>query len=45
MKYEPHAYQEYATQRIIDNPASALFLDCGLGIGARQSSPSQPSRG
>ena len=31
MKYEPHAYQEYATQRIIDNPASALFLDCGLG--------------
>lgn len=31
MKYEPHKYQEYATQKIIDNPASALFLDCGLG--------------
>ena len=31
MKYEPHKYQEYATQKIIDNKASALFLDCGLG--------------
>ena len=31
MKYEPHPYQEYATQRIIDSKASALFLDCGLG--------------
>ena len=31
MKYEPHKYQEYATQRIIDSKASALFLDCGLG--------------
>ena len=31
MKYEPHAYQEYATQRIIDSKAAALFLDCGLG--------------
>lgn len=40
MKYEPHKYQEYATQKIIDNKASALFLDCGLGLEtARQSSP------
>lgn len=31
MKYEPHKYQEYATQKIIDSPANALFLDCGLG--------------
>ena len=31
MKYTPHPYQEYATQRIIDSKASALFLDCGLG--------------
>ena len=31
MKYEPHKYQEYATQKIIDSKASALFLDCGLG--------------
>ena len=31
MKYEPHKYQEYATQRIIDNKACALFIACGLG--------------
>ena len=31
MKYEPHKYQEYATQKIVENNASALFLDCGLG--------------
>lgn len=31
MKYEPHAYQEYATQRIIDTPKVGLFLDMGLG--------------
>ena len=31
MEYKPHKYQEYATQKIIDSKASALFLDCGLG--------------
>lgn len=31
MKYEAHAYQEYATQRIIDTPKVGLFLDMGLG--------------
>ena len=31
MKYTPHPYQEFATQKIIDNKAAALFLDCGLG--------------
>lgn len=31
MKFTPHAYQEYATQKIIDSKAAALFLDCGLG--------------
>lgn len=31
MEYKPHPYQEYATQRIIDDKAAALFLDCGLG--------------
>ena len=31
MKYEPHSYQAYATQRILDDPAVGLFLDMGLG--------------
>lgn len=31
MKYEPHNYQAYATQRIVDDPAVGLFLDMGLG--------------
>lgn len=31
MKYEPHSYQAYATQRIVDAPAVGLFLDMGLG--------------
>ncbi|OIJ17087.1 DEAD/DEAH box helicase [Anaerobacillus alkalilacustris] len=31
MKYKPHQYQEYATQRIIDTPAIALLLEMGLG--------------
>lgn len=31
MKYKPHGYQAYATQRIIDDPAIGLFLDMGLG--------------
>lgn len=31
MKYNPHEYQKYATEFVIQNPVSALFLDCGLG--------------
>ena len=31
MKYTPHAYQRYAAQFILDHPAAAIFLDCGLG--------------
>jgi hypothetical protein len=31
MKYEPYPYQQYAAQKIIENAACALFLDCGLG--------------
>lgn len=31
MDFKPHAYQEYATDWIIEKPASALFLDMGLG--------------
>lgn len=31
MKYKPHAYQAYCIQRIISDPALALFLDMGLG--------------
>lgn len=31
MKYEPHDYQVYATNFILDNPVSAVFLDMGLG--------------
>lgn len=31
MKYTPHTYQDHATQHIIDNPASGLFLEMGLG--------------
>ena len=31
MHYTPHAYQERATQFIIDNRYCALFLDMGLG--------------
>lgn len=31
MKYNPHAYQDRATQFIIDNRYAALFLDMGLG--------------
>lgn len=31
MRYVPHAYQERATQFIIDNRYCALFLDMGLG--------------
>ena len=31
MQYKPHNYQAYATQFIVDNPISAVFLDMGLG--------------
>lgn len=31
MRYEPHDYQKYAIQYIIDHPVAAVFLDCGLG--------------
>lgn len=31
MKYEPHPYQQYCTDRIIADPAVGLFLDMGLG--------------
>lgn len=31
MKYEPHSYQVYATQRIVDDLAVGLFLSMGLG--------------
>jgi len=29
--YNPHPYQEYATNRILENDAVGLFLDMGLG--------------
>lgn len=31
MKYTPHPYQEYAAQRIVEQPSVGLFLACGLG--------------
>ena len=31
MRYEPRVYQNYASERIMDTPALALFLDMGLG--------------
>jgi len=31
MKYEPHKYQDFAREFIIENPISALILDMGLG--------------
>lgn len=31
MKYKPHDYQTYATNFILKNPISAIFLDMGLG--------------
>jgi len=31
MQFTPHQYQEYAIQKIIDTPATGLFLDMGLG--------------
>ena len=31
MRYEPHEYQTYATEFIIDHPEAAVFLQMGLG--------------
>src|SRR5699024_9613455 len=31
MKFKPHKYQEFATNFIIENPISAIFLEMGLG--------------
>lgn len=31
MKYEPHDYQEYAYNRILDTPKIGLFMEMGLG--------------
>lgn len=31
MKYIPHRYQQYATQRVLDQEAVGLFLEMGLG--------------
>ena len=31
MKFIPHSYQEYAIQRILEQPKTALYLDMGLG--------------
>ena len=31
MRYQPHEYQQYATNFIIKNPTSAVFLEMGLG--------------
>jgi len=32
MQYVPHKYQDHATDHIIANKASGLFLEMGLGI-------------
>lgn len=31
MKFEPHAYQSYGIQRIVEDPYVGMFLDMGLG--------------
>lgn len=31
MRYEPHEYQEYATNFILSHPIAAIFLEMGLG--------------
>ena len=31
MKYEPHEYQRYAINYIVDHPFAAVLLDMGLG--------------
>lgn len=31
MKYNPHEYQNFATNFILEHPVAAVFLDCGMG--------------
>ena len=31
MKFIPHPYQQYAINRVVSDPAVALFLEPGLG--------------
>lgn len=31
MKYNPHDYQKYATNFVMEHPVAAIFLDCGMG--------------
>ena len=31
MKYNPHDYQKYATDFVLEHPMAAIFLDCGMG--------------
>ena len=31
MKFVPHSYQQYAIERILEQPKTALYLDMGLG--------------
>ena len=31
MKYNPHDYQEYATNFVLEHPVAAIFLECGMG--------------
>ena len=30
MNFQPHSYQAYAIEYILQHPVAALFLDCGL---------------
>lgn len=31
MRYEPHDYQKYVVERIVELPACTLFMEMGLG--------------
>jgi len=31
VKYNPHEYQQYATEYILEHPVAGIFLGCGLG--------------
>ena len=31
MKFVPHSFQQYAIDRIVEDPAVGLFLSMGLG--------------
>ena len=31
MRFEPHRYQQYCIDRVVNEPAIGLFLDMGLG--------------